>query len=363
LSETTTTTVAPPSPEELTYLNQQTALATLQMEALKEQQAFTADYQTTIKPVIEAQAALMKAELDAANDPVQKAIAASSAKLQLAQLEQAGQLLPLQKQLLEKQIAQMEQGYKATPEQIKLIDETVAANLAKGESQILDFSKQALIQLRDELAPSLGLRPTDTPILDRGDIIGQQAVRQQGQLASSLQAAGAEAKLNYPLAAAGVSSQASQFSQNLILSAQQLAGQLTNQATANRLQLAGMGTATAGSAIGAGLGLAAGSESNPLSFGRGGTSKVSGISGSALVGGIGSALGGFSDERLKSDIKTIKHDEEGRRWVTYRYIGEPTSIVRVGVIAQEVFLTDPDAVAIDESGFLTVDYSKLGEAI
>ena len=67
---------------------------------------------------------------------------------------------------------------------------------------------------------------------------------------------------------------------------------------------------------------------------------------------------GFSDGRLKQDVRTVGYDSKGRRWVDFAYIWEP-GVTRRGVIAQEVRAIDPDAVFEDESGFLMVDYSKL----
>lgn len=361
-----TTTVAPPSPEETAYLATQTKLAQMQLEALEQQQAFTADYQATIKPVMAAQAAIIKAQTDAALDPAQQAIAKQTAALQLKQLEEAGALLPLQKKLLESQLQQIEQGYKATPEQIKLIDETIASNLAMGKSDLLEFSENAMTQLRDELAPSLGLRPSDTPITDRGGEIAEEGIRQYGQLERSLQGAGAEAKLNYPLAAAGVSNQSAQFQQNLMLAQQELAGRLSQQAASNRLSLAGVAGQPVQMGIGAGLGLANASAPNPLQFARGGTTTQSGGMFSSILGGLGGlgeglgAMGvSFSDERLKVDVKDIKVDAKGRRWVSFRYLGEKTNVTRFGVIAQSTFFTDPDAVSVGDDGYLQVDYAKL----
>jgi hypothetical protein len=65
----------------------------------------------------------------------------------------------------------------------------------------------------------------------------------------------------------------------------------------------------------------------------------------------------FSDGRLKRNVKTLGHDEKGRRWVEYDYVwGGPR---QRGVIAQEVAATDPRAVHEHESGFLMVDYAAL----
>ena len=89
--------------------------------------------------------------------------------------------------------------------------------------------------------------------------------------------------------------------------------------------------------------------------------------GQSQLGGIGSALSGiaaigglFSDVRLKHDIRTVRHDGRGRRWVTFRYNWDPET-VHTGVIAQEVALTDPRAVSPTLFG-LAVDYSQLEEA-
>lgn len=72
----------------------------------------------------------------------------------------------------------------------------------------------------------------------------------------------------------------------------------------------------------------------------------------------------FSDERLKRDIQTSHYDDHGRRWVTYRYHDDdPGAAKRLGVLAQEVMDTDPDAVSVDKpSGYFKVDYSQLDGA-
>ncbi|MCJ7557857.1 MAG: tail fiber domain-containing protein [Gammaproteobacteria bacterium] len=91
-------------------------------------------------------------------------------------------------------------------------------------------------------------------------------------------------------------------------------------------------------------------------------------SGSNMLGGakmdaenkmdIGSLVGTaakaytMSDRRLKRNIKAL-----GRGWYSYNYVwGGPR---HVGVMAQEVILTNPEAVAVHPSGYMMVDYSKL----
>ena len=65
-----------------------------------------------------------------------------------------------------------------------------------------------------------------------------------------------------------------------------------------------------------------------------------------------------SDARLKRDITLVARLDDGLGLYRYRYLWSST--VYVGVLAQEVALDHPDAVLRDPSGYLMVDYSKLG---
>jgi opacity protein-like surface antigen len=65
-----------------------------------------------------------------------------------------------------------------------------------------------------------------------------------------------------------------------------------------------------------------------------------------------------SDARLKRDIVTLGHLENGLAVYRFRYAGSEQ--VYVGVMAQEVQLVRPDAVVRGEDGFLLVDYDRLG---
>lgn len=78
----------------------------------------------------------------------------------------------------------------------------------------------------------------------------------------------------------------------------------------------------------------------------------------SFAGGLGSMGVKFSDERTKKNIRTLGHDVKGRRWVSYRYLWEPEGTSHVGVIAQEVLKTDPDAVYLGDDGLYRVDYAK-----
>ena len=63
--------------------------------------------------------------------------------------------------------------------------------------------------------------------------------------------------------------------------------------------------------------------------------------------------GGFSDVRLKEDIKLVRKSPSDINIYEFKYIGEEGKYE--GVMAQEV----PWASSIADNGFLWVDYTKL----
>lgn len=76
------------------------------------------------------------------------------------------------------------------------------------------------------------------------------------------------------------------------------------------------------------------------------------------MGALGGLFGGvasiFSDARLKTNVTRVGQTDAGQPIYTYRYMGEGP--YHMGVMAQE---SPSDAVHVDVSGFLKVDYSKV----
>lgn len=364
---TTNVTQGPPSPEEAAYLQSQQALAAKQLEIISSQQDFNQSYMDQIKPILDQTLQLQSQQLAAANDPVQQEINQKTAAQQLQALNDQADLAPLQKQVLQKQLQDIANGPGATPEQQAQIDAATKGQLDKGTSDITDFQDTALQSLRNNLSPSLGLRPTDTPITDRGQLVAKEATRQQGQLVSSLATANAEAKLNYPLAAAGVSQAGADFAGNLKSASDQFQAGLQDAAATNRLRLLGSASDLINSGTSTGIGLITGSRGNPLSFQRDSTTTATKAPGFVDIlgaaGGLASGLGamGLSDARAKTNVRTEGFDEEGRRWVRFQYKGDLTHTEHVGVIAQEVEKTDPDAVLTDGRGVKYVAYNRLNK--
>jgi len=64
-----------------------------------------------------------------------------------------------------------------------------------------------------------------------------------------------------------------------------------------------------------------------------------------------------SDIRLKEDITHIGVSESGLNIYTFRYIGD--SILYQGVMAQELLVSNPEAVLIGDNGYYRVDYSLI----
>lgn len=94
------------------------------------------------------------------------------------------------------------------------------------------------------------------------------------------------------------------------------------------------------------------------------TPGPSGLSQLGQIAGIAGSLGfaPFSDARLKDNVTRIG-EEEGYNVYTWEWndkakelgIDQPT----VGVMAQEVLETNPDAVSVGENGYYQVDYGAL----
>lgn len=340
----TTTTGRAPTAEETELINKQIELADFQLQQLQSE----AERQQTVFD--EASGLIGKQQ-----DEVER------------QTALARELEPIQKELLQRQLEQIRSGGAATPEQVALIDQATEAALESGQSDIERFQTTATERLREELAPSLGLRPGDTPILDRGARIAEEATRQFGQLTSNLRGANATARLNFPLAAGSFTSGLSQFQQGLADAQQQFSQQLRESAALNRLNLSGAKTS-------AGLNLATGVPSNisgalsALSNIRGTTSTTSGggFNPIAAIGATGGFLQGLgavgvnlSDRRMKKDVERIGTLPNGIPIYEYHFIWDEDDSEKIwGVMADELAEVIPEAVT-EEDGYLKVDYSMV----
>jgi len=103
-----------------------------------------------------------------------------------------------------------------TQEQSDLINANTQSQLDLGASNIQKFGQDAIDMITQELAPSRGLRPTDTPIQDRAFGVGTEMTRQFGNLSNQLSAQAAQQMLQYPLQSAAMAQQGAQVNQSAI---------------------------------------------------------------------------------------------------------------------------------------------------
>lgn len=90
-----------------------------------------------------------------------------------------------------------------------------------------------------------------------------------------------------------------------------------------------------------------------------GTTTPSAIDSAQSALNLGSSVAAiFSDRRVKTDIIPMGK-RSGLNWYRFRYITDPPTKVREGVMAQEVMQTRPDAVTTADGGTLMVNYGKL----
>jgi hypothetical protein len=297
MSSKTTVQPSAPTAEEAALQQKQLELATFQLEELRRQSTLQQEFAADIGPLLEQQ----------------------TADAQLAR-ERGEALFPIQEELLQLALDDIRRGGAATPEQIELIQQAGDAALERGGVDIERFRTEGLTALREELAPSLGLRPGDTPILDRGARVAAEATRQGGQLAAGVRGAEATARLNFPLAQSQLLQSSALGQQSLAQATSQFQDQLRQAAFTNRLNLQS-------NVGGLGLGLATGVSVPFPGFQRGQTTTTSGLgqtlssvgtlaSGAGALGGLfatGSVFGpaavlAGSSRDFKTDKATIDED-------------------------------------------------------
>lgn len=285
------------------------------------------------------------------------------------EFERSQRLGGTQEELLNLQLEQLRRGGAATPEQIARINESTRAGITAGSADIDTAVSEGLDLLREELAPSLGLRSTDTPILDRGGQIVREGLKQKGSLQKNLQAVGATAKLNYPLAVQQLIGAQGQGQQVLIDSIKNFQQNLQQQAFQNRLALTGqtsntgLGLAGIGAGAGGGIGLYnaryanASRTSNTTNQGSF-LATMTGVG--RLLGGAGAAYesGIFSDRRLKRNIVRIGELLNGIPTYLFQYLNHAPFYI--GVMADDVEKVKPEAVKTGRFGFKSVNYALVG---
>jgi len=419
IDETRTITPDPPSPQELALLEQQANIAAavsrnidLTSSAFQQQlrsiqplldlaaeearirgQVLTPEIQTQIVQneiaLQQANVELLRTQLEtqAALDPQRRTFIESQLQAAQLDLERAQSLDPLREETLRQQFDIIQRGGVPTEAQREFFGTAAGEAIAAGRSDIEMFAAEQVRLLGQELAPSLGLRPSDSPILDRGQLVAREATRQFGQLQSAVRGQEAQALsglIGQNLATAGALtglelSLADQAQRNRIALATALAptggptptgavlGQ-PGQAVGQALQF-GLGAANIQTGIpqtiGSLLGFRAGTATQQFTgttveetqdpFG----SIIAGIGAAGgLLTGLGAVGVGGSDARIKKNVKdlTVLDKLNDIHGVTFEYLD--SDIPKIGVIAQDLQKDFPEAV-IEVDGILMVDYSML----
>ena len=226
----TTTIVAPSvdqslTPEEKRLIAQQTQLANFQLKELKKQAA----HQDILFKALPGQLAE-----EEQFQKRQRSLQEQRDILSIKSLEQAQELLPFQKAIAEKELEALERGGRVDDETAALIDELAAEQQTIGLSNIDARTGQLIEQVTQQTAAGKGLRSTDTPIADRLDIIGEQAVQERAGLIGQLQADAASAKFSIPLAQGQLTTQRGGALAGLGATAADFQANLQQQANANR---------------------------------------------------------------------------------------------------------------------------------
>ena len=91
----------------------------------------------------------------------------------------------------------------------------------------------------------------------------------------------------------------------------------------------------------------------------GSNNLMSGVFGLGAAALSNPAIMAFSDERLKENVEQVGRLPGGPNLYEYEMKGDPSDARQVGVMAQEVERTQPDAVVRDPSGYRKVNYSKV----
>lgn len=126
---------------------------------------------------------------------------------------------------------------------------------------------------------------------------------------------------------------------------------LNGMSAANNTTMSGQGLKLSG------LGSVLNAQTNAFGATQGSGSPLMGLAGAALGGWAQSGFS-MSDRRAKEHIKRVGTYENGLPKYEFNYIGNPTRFR--GVMAQDVQEVFPEAVIHTGTGYMAVDYRKLG---
>jgi hypothetical protein len=206
-------------------------------------------------------------------------------RIDVAGEESAFRGVASQDELLTAELDRIRRGATPTAGQEQLINRIAEERISAGQSDIQAALRDNLRLLREELAPAAGLRPGDSPIIDRGGRLATESLRLSERLASGARGDAAQALLQFPLQSGALQSQQTQAQQGISLALQDFQNRLRSEDFQRRLAAGQLG-----------LSLATIQPSN-IGFvppGTETTSETRGFvpsGGSGIMGGIGQGIG------------------------------------------------------------------------
>lgn len=260
---------------------------------------------------------------------------------------------------------------KLTPQQQAIFDQTQVS-----EKNLADIAVQQTGKLGELLNNPFEFNNSDAEQWAY-DLASPRILQQQGKN---------EATLRSQLIASGIRPGSAQWDSEMSRLTNANTDQLNQLALTGRSQAFGEALQTRNQALNEPIALASGTQiQNPnATFAQTPQSQVAGVDYAGIVNngynqqmqqynaGIG-ALGGlfgtaitagfkYSDVRLKKDIVPMG-ERSGMPWYGFRYIWEDkSSPLHYGFMAHEVQKSMPQAVEVDNDGFLMVNYSMALEA-
>lgn len=290
-TQTQTTIAAPPHPLELEFAERQIELLDLQLEQFRTQQSLIPGLLelSGFEPTDEGGFALSPERLAEEQELFDLQRSASTEALQRSR--ELGDLELEIATLNFERLRDVDQG--PTPEQQALIDQAANAAIAAGESDIDRALSRSLKIIGQELAPSRGLRPGDSPILDEAGFIAEESVRQKGQLTRNIRQFSAGAGLDLPLNTLGIAGTQGTNQQALQQATSEFQQRLAQMAAANRMNML---SGTAGIGLGLATGVSPGFGFSPRGGTTTGTSSRGGNFGD-LLGAVGGLLTGVGAVR------------------------------------------------------------------
>lgn len=300
------------TPQELELIEAQTVLANQQLAAVRRLRTIGGELSpASIHVSLREQKDILRGERRAEDRLRDAGLDTAAIRAARVAEDEAGILPELLEQIhaSRRKISEdVARGQTASPEDLAAIERASEAAIEAGLTDIERFQTQGLEQLRNVLAPARGLRPSDSPIFERGGDVVAEATRQAGQLFQTVRGQAAQQELAFPLARRAADLSAIGLQANMFDASRQFQQQLRQQSFLNRLTLGSalgdMGLAGAqfqqGVAsgipanIGSALAAVAGAQGQrSTARGRPGLGQVIGTVGKA-AGGAGGLMQGIS---------------------------------------------------------------------